>query len=315
MGNSEKERILSGERKTMKDYLLVILSFIMICVTLSSQTIEAFDLSNKEKALEALKTKDYNKAISISLQQLESAPDNYDFNFILSRAYAYSGHWDKALEILDKMLVLHPENTDIILFHSRIHAWKGKFEEAETGFKKALALDPNNIEALTGVAEVNSWSKDLGNAIATYQKILQFNPDNPDIHLRIGRIYQWEGNYSEARQHFGRACELDPESDVYRRAFKGAHPNFTNNYELRYEYQNEGFSDKRSNYIDHHLVFSVNISPDIGTLHLKYNQTQRYGEQDSQFGIELYPHLWQKAYGYVYLNFSPNNQDLIFKNM
>lgn len=305
MGNSGKERILIVERKTMKDYLLVILSFILICVTLLSQTIEAFDLSNKEKALEALKTKDYNKAISISLQQLESAPDNYDFNFILSRAYAYSGHWDKALEILDKMLVLHPENTDIILFHSRIHARKGKFAEAETGFKKALALDPNNIEALIGVAEVNSWSKDLGNAIAIYQKILQFDPDNPEIYFRIGRVYLWDGNYSKARQYYKKACELDPDNIEYRRALKGAHPDFVDNYELRYQYQNQGFSDKRGNYIDHHLVFSIKISPDIGSLHLKYNQTQRYGEQDSQFGIELYPHLWQKAYGYVDLNFSP----------
>ena len=280
-------------------------NFFVICFLLIPVFLVASDSTQKEKALEALKTKDYNKAISISLQQLESAPNNYDFNFILSRAYAYSGHLDKALEIMDKMLDLHPENTDFILFHSRIHAWKDEFVEAETGFKKALALDPNNTEALIGLAEVNSWSKDYENAVSTYHKILQYDSENPDIHFRMGRVYQWEGNYSKARKYFRRACELAPENIEYRRALKSAHPDFTNNHELRYQYQNQGFSDKRGHYIDHHLVFSIRVSPDIGFLHLKYNQTQRYGEQDSQFGIELYPHLWQKAYGYIDLNISP----------
>ena len=287
----------------MKKYKWVS-NFFVICFLLFPAIVSASDSIQKEKALLALRTKDYETAKKISLLQLESTPDDYDFNFILSRAYAYSGQWDKALEILDKMLDLHPDNTDLILFHSRIHAWKDEFAEAEMGFKKVLTIDPNNTDALIGVAEVNSWSKDYKNAVETYQKILQFDPNKPDIHFRIGRVYLWDGNYSEARYHYGKACELDPENVEYQRALKNAHPDFVNNYELRYQYQNESFSDKRGNYIDHHVVFSFKISPYIGSLHLKYNQTHRYGEQDSQFGIELYPHLWQKAYGYIDLNFS-----------
>lgn len=259
-----------------------------------------------EKALQALKAENYQMAINICKSQLEVEPDNYEFNFILSRAYAYSRQWEQALGSLDRMLEIYPENLDLLLFRSRVLAWKGDYNGADSGFIGILVIEPENREAMVGRAEIASWKKEFGDARDKYQKILRLDPDDPDIHFRIGRVYKWDGNYAKAREYFKKACEFDPENLEYKKALKNAHPDFTNNYELRYEYQNEGFSDKRGNYIDHHFVFGVKISPNIGTLHLKYNQTQRYGEQDSQFGIELYPHLWQKAYGYVDILFSPD---------
>lgn len=281
-----------------------IFHFFVMCFLLIPAIVAASDSTQKEKALQALKSEDYQTAINICNIQLESDPDNYEFNFLLSRAYAYSRQWEKALNSLTRMLEIYPRNLDLLLFRSRIHAWKGAYDEADSGFSEVLSIEPENKEAMIGRAEIASWKKEFADAREKYIKIFQLYPDNPDIYFRIGRVYLWEGNYSEARDHYGKACELDPENVEYQRALKNAHPDFVNNYELRYQYQNENFSDDRGNYIGHHLVFGVKISPEIGLLHLKYNQAQRYGEQDSQFGIELYPHLWQKAYGYIDLNFS-----------
>jgi YaiO family outer membrane protein len=275
------------------------------CLVFFSIRATANETDAKEKALQALKSEDYQTAINLCQSQLESEPDNYEFNFILSRAYAYSRQWEKASNLLNRMLEIYPQNLDLLLFRSRIHAWKGEYDKADSGFNDVLSIEPENKEAMIGRAEIASWKKEFANAREKYGKILQLYPDDPDIHFRIGRVYLWDGNYSDARYHYRMACELDPEKVEYQRALKNAHPEFVNNYELRYQYQNMGFSDNRSNYIGHQLVFSVKISQDIGSLHLKYNQTQRYGELDSQFGIELYPFLWKNAYGYIDLNFSP----------
>ena len=280
-------------------------NFFIICFFLFPAIVSAFESIQKEKALQALQAKDYETAKKISLHQLESNPDDYDFNFILSRAYAYSGQQGKALDLLERIVELYPQNTDLMLFRSHVFAWEGQYDKAEEEYEGVLRIDPDNTEARIGIAELKSWTKKYDEAIEEYQNILGLEPENQDIYFRIGRIYQWDGNYTRARQFYGKACKLAPENVEYQRALKDAHPDFVNNYELRYQYQNEGFSDNRGNYIDHHLVFSVKISPDIGSLHLKFNQTHRYGKQDSQFGIELYPHLWQKAYGYIDLNFSP----------
>ena len=278
---------------------------IIFCLGVFCIQTEAVEINPKEKALRALKTEDFQTAINICRHQLESEPDNYEFNFILSRAYAYSRQWDNALGLLGKMLELYPENLDLLLFRSRVYAWKGDYGTAEAGYSRVLDLEPQNREAMIGRAEIASWKKEFANAREKYSEILELDPYDPEVHFRIGRVYLWDGNYSDARQHYKKACELDPENVEYRRALKSAHPDFTHNFELRYQYQNQGFSDERGNHTDHHLVFSLKISPDIGYLHLKYNQTHRYGKQDSQFGIELYPHLWRKAYGYIDIRFSP----------
>jgi YaiO family outer membrane protein len=282
-----------------------IIYLMAVCLFCLSAKMMANEIGAKEKALQALNGEDYRTAINICRSQLESDPDNYEFTFILSRAYAYSGQWDQAFSLLTRMLELYPDNLDILLFRSRIRAWEGNYDEADAGFRSALAIDPENKEALIGRAEIASWKKEFSDAREKYRKILQLDPDDPDLYFRLGRIYHWDGNYSEARRYYRRASELDPENTEYIRALKGAHPDFMNDYELRVQYQNEGFSDDRGNYIDHHVVFSIKVSPDIGFLHLKYNRTHRYGKQDSQFGIELYPHLWEKAYGYVDLDYSP----------
>lgn len=285
-------------RKTLAYWMAIGLVF------LSPKTM-AGEIDAREKALQALRGEDYRTTISICQDQLESDPDNYEFNFILSRAYAYSGQWDRSVSLITRMLSLYPENLDLILFRSRVRGWQGAYEEADAGFRRVLATDPANKEALIGRAEIAAWKKDYGDAKDIYRTILQLEPDDPDLYFRMGRISLWEGNYSEARRYLEKACVLDPENTEYQRAFKGAHPEFVNDYEVRVQYRNEGFSDDRDNYIDQHLVFSIKLSPDLGSLHLKYNRTHRYGEPDSQFGVELYPHLWKGAYGYVDLSYSP----------
>lgn len=265
----------------------------------------AIELSAKEKAFQALKEQDYTTAITICQDRLASDPDNYGFNFILVQAYAYSGQRDKALDLLEKMLVTCPENLDLLLFRSRVQSWNRDFDRAESGYEKVLGADPENIEAMTGLAEITSWKNEYGDAILKYRRILQKDPDNADIYFRIGRVYQWEGNYQKAKENFRKAVQFDPEDENFRQALKNAHPVFNKNYELRYQYMNEGFSDGRDNYIDHFLYFSIRVSPAIGTFQLKFNQTDRLTQRDVQYGFEFYPHLWHKAYGCIDFSYSP----------
>jgi YaiO family outer membrane protein len=288
----------------MKNYFFILL-LMAIALFFFSGTTPASDSVPKEKALQALRTQDYETAINISLQQLESNPENYEFSFILSRAYAFSGQRDKALSVIDRMLIKYPENIDLLLFRSRIQAWQGKYKVAESGFDQVLLLDPENREAFIGKAEIKSWRGEYKEAIEKYGEILKLDPEDGDIHFRIGRMYQWSGNYQKAKEYYQQAVRLEPENAEFRKALKNARPLFHQSFELRYQYKNEGFSDERENYIDHQLMFSLKISPALGSLHLKYNKTHRFGTGDTQYGIELYPHLWKRAYGYVDLNYSP----------
>ncbi len=282
-----------------------ILFVIIMCVVTISLEAGTNKTGPREKALQALRGEDFASAIQICQQELESEPENYEFNFILSQAYAYSRQWEKSLGLLDKMLGLYPGNPEIILFRSKVQSWKGDYNAAESGYKQLLVNNPNDVEAMTGRAEIASWKREYRKAIEKYGEILELTPESADIHFRIGRVYEWSGNYQKAKQYYRRAVQLDPDNTEFRLALKNARPLFNQNFELRYQYKNEGFSDERNNYIDHQFVFSLKVFPRIGSLHLKYNQTYRFDTKDIQCGIELYPHLWKRAYGYIDLSYSP----------
>ena len=288
----------------MRNIFLTLSIILMALLSIYPGQIKAQDMPPAEKALKALQGQDYQTAITICLDRLTFEPDNYEFNFILARAYAYSGQRDKALDLLNKMLVSYPENLDLLLFESRVKSWNGNYQDAGSGYQKVLERDPRNIEAMTGIAEIASWQNRYHDAIPKYQRILQIDSDNADTYFRIGRVYQWAGNFQKAKENYQMAIQLDPNSLEYQQALKNARPVFRENFELRYHFINEGFSDGRDSYKNHFLYFSMKISPDIGDLQLKYNQTQRFDKSDAQFGAELYPHLWKNAYGYFDFSYS-----------
>lgn len=288
----------------MRKKLLSPFYILFLLLFLFTEGVSFNEISEKEKALHALQLKDYSTTIKICLQQLESTPNDYDFNFMLSKAYAYSGEWDKALEILNKMLILYPKNIDLLLSCSRIDSWKGNFEEAESGYNEVLKLSPNNIEALTGIAEIATWKKNHTKAIEIYQRILQLDPSLPDTYYRIGKIYQWDGNYSKAKENFKKALNLSPENKEYKLALDKATPHFEEKFEIRYQYTNESFNDGRPDYIDNQFVFGFRIPQELGSLFLKYNRTKRFNKQDVQYEIELYPRLWPRAYSFLDFNYS-----------
>ena len=91
-----------------------------------------------EKAAAAIRAGDHEAAIRLCLQGLQKNHADYELNFLLGRAYAYSGRWPEALRVFDDLALAHPENTDVLLFRARVKAWSRAYEEAED--------DPERIE-------------------------------------------------------------------------------------------------------------------------------------------------------------------------
>jgi YaiO family outer membrane protein len=257
-----------------------------------------------EKASQAIRAGDYAGAVGVCLEQLQSNPADYELNFQLSRAYAFSGHQDDSLAILNKLADAHPGNADVLLFRARVEAWKKDYRAAEDGYQEVLAVDPGNTEALTGLAEVASWQGDYEKAILFYGQISERHPEEADIHFRLGRVHLWDGNTTLARENFRQAHDLDPSNPEYLRALKTASPRWQDKFELRYEQQNESFSDGREDYVDRRLALQLKLGR-AGPLVLKANTTERFAKKDYQYEIEFYPRLWRRAYADVDAAYSP----------
>ncbi len=257
---------------------------------------------------QAIQEKNYSLAIDLCLQQLLLDPENFDFNFLLSQAYAFSGQWDKALGLLNHLADRFPHNVDVLIFRARLESWKKNYSAAEVGYKQALEVVPNNLEAMIGLAEIASWQSDFSRSISIYQQVLfqleeEKSVTKADILFRIGRVYFWSGNYQKAREYLRQALAIDQNNEEYKRILKMAQSRWQDKYEFRYEYQRESFSDGRAAYVDDRLALQVRL-PQPGPLVIKANRTKRFDRNDHQLEAEFYPRLWSQSYAYLQMSYS-----------
>jgi YaiO family outer membrane protein len=120
---------------------------------------QAGDNTPLARAQRAMGIKDYRAAVEVCLFHLAVTPDDYDLNFVLAQAYAFSNRWDNALEVLVRMRAAEPRNTDVLLLESRVLSWKKRYREALAGYGEVLRIDPGNGEALRGIADVDAWTR------------------------------------------------------------------------------------------------------------------------------------------------------------
>jgi len=259
----------------------------------------------REKAAAAIRSGNNEEAVRLCLEGLRLDHTDYELNFLLGRAYGFAGRWDEALRVLDDLALAHPENLDVLLFRARVKAWKRDYTAAESGYHEVLRLSPENSEALTGLAEVASWQGDYASALALYGRVQKNEPANADIHFRLGRVYLWQGDFAQAQANLKTALQIDPQNGEYQEELQKTKSRLPQKFELRYEHQTDNFSDERSRYLDQNLALQASLFKNMGPLVLKVNQTERGGTRDHRYGLEFYPRLGKRAYGYIDLAYSP----------
>lgn len=299
------KRIQAVEPKQKKILQIFFISFLMMFL-FSLQLLAQNE--EKEEAIRALKTKHFSTAIKICLKGLQKFPDDYEFQFILARAYAFSKQWDKADQTINQILKCHPENTDVLLLKSRIHAWKGNHSKAKKGFKHILSLNPKNEEALMGLADIARWQGNFEKAENIYLEILNRSPERADIYYQLGIIYRNMGKHAKAKKFLTKAVAISPDVDEYKNALRNIHPKFRDIFEFRYHYNIQNFNDNRKDYIDNQFNLYLNIQKIQTSVLLWIDQTKRFNTKDTQYKFELYPRLWQKSYGHFYFTYSPKSK-------
>jgi YaiO family outer membrane protein len=259
-----------------------------------------------ERALAAFRAGQFPVAIQICEAILRAAPEDYEFGFLLARAYGASGQYEKALARAETLLGKNSRNTDVLLFAARVRLWQRNLAGAEEGFQSVLQISPKNFEGLMGLADVNIARGEPGRALEFCQAALREAPPNADLYYSLGRIYRLRGEIRTAKFNFGEAVRLEPANEDYRRAYEQTDPSLQTTAELRYLLRSERFSGSAAGYAVHQLAFQFPAPGNLGPAVLKINQTSRFGQGDIQVGGEFYPRLWRRAYGSIDLSIAPD---------
>lgn len=132
-------------------------------------------------------------------------------------ALVRSGEYKAASEVLRRILEADPGNREAQLWLARSLSFSGDFAAGEREYREVLSADPGNVEARFGLADVLAWQKRYREATLVLSDLAKDRPGDPEVWVRKGKVALWGGNPEEAKGHFDKALELDPDNGEARR--------------------------------------------------------------------------------------------------
>ena len=160
----------------------------------------------------------YTQALRFKLPEYRKDDAIY---YGMSRVYKKMGHFNGYIRALETAYTLNPEKYSYSLELGRSLSSTVKKKKAvyhlERYISNATGDVPPELYLLAG-----NLHEDLGHYLETesyYQKYLSVKKDSGEIHFALGYIAcSRTGNHSLAVSSFGRALELLPKDDIYRRS-------------------------------------------------------------------------------------------------
>ncbi|HOD16779.1 MAG TPA: tetratricopeptide repeat protein [Spirochaetota bacterium] len=126
--------------------------------------------------------------------------------------------YEDAIEAYQRALAISPK--DDAAYYNLGIAYKhaGKPELAITAWKKAAELDPGDAAPSVAIADYYYERGFYDMAESEYRRIVGKWPSIQEPHFKIGTMYFKRGNFDYALNAFDKVIELDPNSDLARKA-------------------------------------------------------------------------------------------------
>lgn len=97
-----------------------------------------------------------------------------------------------------------------------------KYTEAIAAYTKAIELNPENALFFANRSAAYTHIKDYAKAILDSERSIALNPSYAKSYSRLGTALFYDAQYEKAVQAFSKACELDPDNQMYKEDLKRA---------------------------------------------------------------------------------------------
>ena len=181
---------------------------IIVCLVFTSRAQQNADLAfSKSYVFEY--NSEYSKAIAV-LTELNS--ESYQVNLRLGWLYYLQKDYVKSEAHYRKAVNSEPSSVEarfgLVLPMSALGNWNNVLAV----YLEVLKLDPNNSIANYRTASIFYTRKDYVNATAYIVKVIRLYPFDYDSNLLYGQILQAQNKTAEAKKHFEKALQYNPQS-------------------------------------------------------------------------------------------------------
>ena len=172
-------------------------------VEIYKQLIESMPEDHRSvAALAKLYTKQemHGEAISTWHSLLKVDPENTQYRSELVEAYRAAGSFPEVLEIVQKLIEENP-SIDYYSQLALVYMVEDRFDDAVAAYGKAIELDPNNSRVYKDLAQLYAETGDLDTAEKIYKTALQLTRDNRSrriINIQLAEVYIQQSELDDA---------------------------------------------------------------------------------------------------------------------
>ena len=153
----------------------------------------------------------YDEAIEIALQAIDSDPLSAEAHAITAEIYMDKGNWARALDEVETAVKLSPDDAMVQRNRGYVLDNQGRHGEAIAAFSRAAELAPKLGYIYTTAGNGYIALGDYESAIAQYEKTVEATPDSPVGYDALGHASALAGDPDRGLSMLKKAIELDPE--------------------------------------------------------------------------------------------------------
>ncbi|MGQ9425821.1 tetratricopeptide repeat protein [Gilvimarinus sp. F26214L] len=141
--------------------------------------------------------------------------ENQQFYLLEAQALARHGHLDQAEALLTEALALHPASTELLYSRAMINVERNQIDLMEQDLRTVLKYQPNNAAALNALGyTLADRTNRYEEAYKLVRQALSIEPDDPAIIDSMGWVQYRLGNYDEALLRLREAMKVFPDHEV-----------------------------------------------------------------------------------------------------
>lgn len=155
-------------------------------------------------------TGDYQLALTLIAELIESKPGQDNDNYKVMQAYIYDiiGNHDQSAVILDKLFTEHPDDEELLNHKGFNLSKQGKYTESIPFFEKAITANPTDAYALSNLGFSKFKLGEVNEAMSLIDKSLVLHKGNAYAYKNKGIILKEQGDREEALKHFNLALKF-----------------------------------------------------------------------------------------------------------
>ena len=163
--------------------------------------------SQHEKAMRYTRRGDFEKAVKIYEQLIESMPEDHRSVAAIAKLYTKQEMHEEAISTWQSLLKIDPENTQYWSELVEAHRAAGMSPEALEILQKLIAENPS-AAYYSQLALVYMGDQRFDDAVAAYRKGIEFAPNNWEMYKDLGQLYAQKGDLNAAETTYKTALRL-----------------------------------------------------------------------------------------------------------